>query len=398
MNGAHIRIKAGRSMVIRLLLVFALTIMAVPPAYATGILTILHRFTGKADGGNPVGGVVRDAAGTLYGETFRGSGVACATKYMPGPQCGTVYSLDTSGNFKVLATFTGPNGAHGNITPLLIGNTLYGATYAGGAGDSGVVFSVNTDGTGFTLLHQFTGADGYDPVALVAGQNGVLYGVAEAGGSANDGVLFSLTLSGAYKVLHNFTLPTSGIPNSLVASPTGAVFGSTYVGGPTSPNCTSGCGTLFDYLPSTSKFATLYTFPSSGIEGGGAYVGSVGPGPTIYGGDNVLLFSLSQKSGFASVAPLSYYTVGVGVVSGPLYTPGGTLYGVLGGSQTAYEGIIYSEQNGVVTDLYEFNGGNQGGAAFAQPIVLPNGEIFGTNAELDLCEYCGTIWEYTPPP
>jgi uncharacterized repeat protein (TIGR03803 family) len=370
--------------------------MAASPAYADGIITILHHFTGKADGSDPIGGVVRDAAGTLYGETFQGGGVPCTTNYEASAQCGTVYSLDTAGNFKVLATFTGPNGAHGDITPLLIGSTLYGATSNGGTGDAGVVFSVNTDGTGFTLLHQFTGADGSDPVALVAGPKGTFYGIAETGGAANDGVLFSVTAAGVYTVLNSFNADGAN-PNSLVIGANGVLYGSTRFGA-TSPACENLCSIFFSYTPSSRRYATVFTLPSSGVDGNYPALGSVGPGPTLYGGDSVALFSLTAKSGFQTIAPLSYYTVGEGISSGPLATKGGTLYGVLGASQDAYYGIIYIERNGVVTDLEEFNGGNQGGGPYAQPILLPSGQLVGTNYELDLCEKCGTIWEYTPPP
>lgn len=356
----------------------------------------LYNFTDKSDGADPVGGVVEDATGTIYGETFRGGAMPCSSKYIPYQECGTIYSFSKAGGLKVLATFTGPNGAHGNIAPVLVGAKLYGATQYGGANDDGVVFSVNTDGTDFTLLHQFNGTDGAAPYALVSGAAGIVYGIANGGAINNGGVLFSITPNGVYTALHAFTLPSSAAPNTLVISPDGTLVGSTLYGGSSSPNCPSGCGTTFSYFPGRATFVTLDTLPSSGLQGGEPYVGSVGPGPTIYGADSGVLFSLTKNAGFAPLSILNYYTVGIGTTSGPVYTSDGTLYGVLGGSVTAFDGLIYSEQNGVITDLYEFNGGFDGASALAKPYLTRSGSLIGTTTQLGDCQFCGTIWEYTP--
>jgi uncharacterized repeat protein (TIGR03803 family) len=56
--------------------------------------TVLHYFTGGADGGLPVGGVIRDSAGNLYGATNRGGTLGY----------GVVYKLDSAGNYTVLYT------------------------------------------------------------------------------------------------------------------------------------------------------------------------------------------------------------------------------------------------------------------------------------------------------
>src|ERR1700736_5371718 len=62
----------------------------------TGKQTVLHRFTDGADEGGPLGGVVRDALGNLYGTTFVFAG-----------QAGTVYKLDKSNHITELYTFSG---------------------------------------------------------------------------------------------------------------------------------------------------------------------------------------------------------------------------------------------------------------------------------------------------
>jgi hypothetical protein len=111
------------------------------PAHASTFKT-LYRFTDKTDGGDPVGGVVQDAAGTIYGETYQGGTNICPNPPYSNQGCGTVYALTKSGGFQLLASFTGTNGGHGNISPVLAGKTLYGATAAGGISNDGVISEI----------------------------------------------------------------------------------------------------------------------------------------------------------------------------------------------------------------------------------------------------------------
>jgi len=95
---------------------------------------VLYSFTGGADGGYPLAGVVGDSVGNLYGTT-PGGGAAGA---------GVVYKLDAAGNQTVLHGFTG--GADGS-TPfagVILGpaGKLYGTTTAGGQENAGVVFEI----------------------------------------------------------------------------------------------------------------------------------------------------------------------------------------------------------------------------------------------------------------
>jgi uncharacterized repeat protein (TIGR03803 family) len=114
----------------------------------TGKETVLHSFTGGADGTAPAAGLLRDAAGNLYGTTYAGGDLGC-TPVGGGSGCGVVLNLDTTGKETVLHRFTG--GADGR-NPGLAGlvrdsaGTLYGTTVAGGdlacGGGCGVVFKL----------------------------------------------------------------------------------------------------------------------------------------------------------------------------------------------------------------------------------------------------------------
>src|SRR5438105_15293272 len=58
--------------------------------------------------------------------------------------------------FRALHHFTGSDGANPVGGFILSGDTLYGTTAGGGSSGNGTVFAVKTDGTGFSILHNFT--------------------------------------------------------------------------------------------------------------------------------------------------------------------------------------------------------------------------------------------------
>jgi uncharacterized repeat protein (TIGR03803 family) len=102
--------------------------------------TVLYRFTGGADGSFPASGVILDPAGNIYGAASEGGDANCNPPY----GCGTIFKIDTNGNFSILHAFTGPDGASPEWGSLLldsVGN-LYGTTSAGGANNNGVVFKI----------------------------------------------------------------------------------------------------------------------------------------------------------------------------------------------------------------------------------------------------------------
>ena len=76
------------------------TVFRVDP---TGKEKVLHRFTNLAGGLYPVGGVIGDAAGNLYGTTQLGGDASCNNP--AGPGCGVVFKLDPRGTQTVLYRF-----------------------------------------------------------------------------------------------------------------------------------------------------------------------------------------------------------------------------------------------------------------------------------------------------
>jgi uncharacterized repeat protein (TIGR03803 family) len=68
----------------------------------------------------------------------------------------TLYSFAASPGYNAQGSYTNSDGSFPNANLLLSGNTLYGTTGSGGGSGSGTVFQINTNGTGFTTLYYFT--------------------------------------------------------------------------------------------------------------------------------------------------------------------------------------------------------------------------------------------------
>ena len=75
---------------------------------------------------------------------------------------------------------------------------LYGMAMGGGSGWAGTVFKINTNGTGFSVIYNFNGTNGFFPVgSLVEDVNtGFLFGMAEQGGTYNFGTVFKIKKDG----------------------------------------------------------------------------------------------------------------------------------------------------------------------------------------------------------
>ncbi|HET9305342.1 MAG TPA: choice-of-anchor tandem repeat GloVer-containing protein [Candidatus Sulfotelmatobacter sp.] len=174
-----------------------------PSAGGNWTETQLHLFTNsRGDGASPVGGLIFDQAGNLYGTTFNGGGGGSCSY----AGCGVVFELSPAGgiwNETILLSFTGSDGAGpmGNLVFDQAGN-LYGTTEGFYGGTWGTVFELSqASGNSWneTVLHVFPVAvandlDGYFPEAgLIVDAAGNVYGTTAGGGPANGGIIFEIT-------------------------------------------------------------------------------------------------------------------------------------------------------------------------------------------------------------
>jgi uncharacterized repeat protein (TIGR03803 family) len=169
-----------------------------------GVLTSSFSFNAY-DGALPSAGLMRGSDGNFYGTTKVGGtnfGFGTVFKVTTNEVLTSLYSFadGSDGSYPVAGLVQDGNG-------ILYGTTYgaYGTIYEGGTNDSGTVFKINPDGTGFTTLYSFspistnsagvyTNSDGASPEASLILVGNTLYGTTSAGGSSGVGTVFSLTL------------------------------------------------------------------------------------------------------------------------------------------------------------------------------------------------------------
>ena len=324
---------------------------------AAGQETVLYSFTGGADGDCPYAGVIRDAAGNLYGTTYAG-GTSGA---------GVVYKLDAAGQETVLYSFTGfVDGGYprGGVIRDSSGN-LYGTTYGGGAGKCnyevvpaylgqrcGVVFKLDPSGQE-TVLYTFRGGgDGFGPAAgVIRDSAGNLYGTTANGGLFNPGVcpdsgcgvVFKLDTSGNLTVLHRFA---GGIDGSnpragVIRYSAGNLYGTTQNGGE------SGNGAVYK-LDAAGNETVLYSF-TGGADGSKPWAGVVRDsagnlyGTTYYGGtaDWGVVYKLDAAGQETVLMEFTGGAGGGGPWAGVIRDPAGNLYGTAGSGGTAATGVVF---------------------------------------------------------
>ena len=139
------------------------------------------------DGATPDHGTLVQNGTTLFGLTTFGG------KYGNG----TLFSIQTNGtNFKILQQFGKP-GTNDGINPygslMLNGTTLFGTTRLGGSKGKGSVFRINTDGTGYDRIWEFQPPpDAAKPIDNLILVDNTLFGMTEAGGACGNGAIFAL--------------------------------------------------------------------------------------------------------------------------------------------------------------------------------------------------------------
>lgn len=411
-------------------MVLWLVSVAAQPAQAKTKFKVLHTFHGR-DGAEPVGVLVRDAAGNIYSTT----GVGGTGKCFGGLGCGTAFKMNKAGKLLWTHSFKVTNGngpgagllrdAAGN----LFGTTLYGGdTTCNAPYGCGTVFKLDKAGKKETVLHRFTGTpDGYFPEALLTSdKTGNLYLTAPIGGNLGLGGVFKMDTTGKETLLYSFSGGSDGcFPKpGVILDTAGNLYGVTTQGGSGFGN--SGYGVVFE-VDTSGNETVLYTF-SGGSDG--AYPGSVllfdskGNlyGTTESGGMGCgtgcgVVFELSPLSG-GNWSEIVLYTFcslsGCADGESPLFGPlvqdaAGNLYGttIFGGSYRNCNGdgcgvVFKLDTTGKETVLHSFTGGSDGALPEAGLAMDSSGNLYGTTyggGDLNCHpKYggCGVVFKITP--
>ena len=265
-----------------------------------GVFTLLHQFcsgdvcANAGEGGRPLAHLVEKANGSLCGTASQGG----------FENEGTLFCASKSGSISTLYTFEYENGTDGYdpMGALLVGpdgTTLYGTTtfggMNGGSAGGGTVFALK--GRKLTFLHDFdnyhSGAAGtyYQPMgALIFGADGKLYGTTIAGGAG--GCIFSLNTDGTGFTARNVFTQASNVPNSpaagLVLARNGLMYGTTLFGS-IEMGFDQDSGVAYSYNPANGKFKAVADFNGT--------VGATPRAALIEGADDHLYTTASAYGG-----------------------------------------------------------------------------------------------------
>jgi uncharacterized repeat protein (TIGR03803 family) len=335
------------------------TVWQLSPSGTSWTHTVLYNFTGSKDGGEPYKGVTLDPAGNLYGTAVTGGTGSCEGG------CGVAYKLTRSGGVwkqTVIHYFSG--GADGSgpgsglaIDPL--GN-LYGMTPTGGAFGLGVIYVLQPQSDGsyrLHVLHSFTGGDdGSSGSAgrLIFDREGNLYGVTTVGGANGDGVIFELARSSAgFKLIPLYAFrdqPDGALPyGGLIWGKDGSLYGTTYYAGANDQ------GTVYQLTNSSGAWTetVLYNFKggSDGSSPIGALVSDAAGnlyGTTSDGGSGCacgVVFKVSHRSNGSWAETVPYRFTGAPdagfAYNGMIRGPDGNFYGATVHGGPTNDGAIY---------------------------------------------------------
>lgn len=313
---------------------------------------VLHDFTGGSDGAWPAGDLVADKKGNLYGTTSAGGTNGA----------GLVFKLAPDGTETVIHSFTG--GADGDLpmSGLLKGpkGTFFGVTEIGGKYGAGNVYEVTTDGV-LTSLYDFGayGGDGWNPTCeLVWGRDGQLVGTTINGGANGYGTVFEVTVDGKETILHDFSAGADGrYPRAgVVMDGAGSLYGTAFNAG------NGSSGTVYR-IDATGAFSTLQTFDAASgyfpyasltLDPEGNLYGTTTAGGTT---GNGTVFKLAADGTYTVLHSFTGGADGSSPQAQLFLDKQGNLVGTTNGGGVGYNGTVFSlAPDGQLTTLHTFDG------------------------------------------
>ena len=416
-NGFSTRLRAG--------LLLAGFVLLVSAWAAAQHEKVLYNFDGTA-GANPVGNLVFDSAGNLYGTTAYG-GASCGST-----GCGVIFELSPNGSGGWTETLLHSFGLiardgkypFGGLVFDVSGNLL-GTTWGGGIHNScngavgcGTMFEMVATGS-YSVVHSFGGGtDGAAPEStLLYVFPDTYYGTTTEGGIHSLGTVFKASLqNGTWveTVLHSFGSMVDGATpfGALVADSAGNLYGTTFSGG---IHCAPyGCGTVFKLALQQNGTYTetiLHSF-GGGTDGQNPYAGLVLDGngnlfgTTTVGGIHSLgtAFELKPRQGGGYTTTVLHSFGGGSDGQTPYGTlaidANGNLYGTTHAGGTHMLGTVFKlapNQGGGYTEtiLRNFGSGTDGAGPDAGVILDSSGNLYGTTYGGGTSS-AGVVYEITP--
>ena len=352
--------------------------------------TVLHTFGGAVngvpDGWQPWGSLtpVKTSSGlVIFGRTTYGGQYGDGVLFKMNPS-GSGYTIVHA--FAGTSNGDGANPHHDEMRQE--GNTLYGTTLVGGTYNQGIIFSINTDGTDYKVLYSFGGGtgDGEQPHSSPTPHGPVLYGLTAKGGADDEGVIYQINTNGSgFKVLYSFRTVTGSEPHGFVTVVGHDLYGMTDLGG------AGKAGTVFRFDLLSHKYTVLHSF-KGGLHDGALpnHGGLIAVGDRLYGltdkggrSNNGVLFEISTDGmDFKILHAFGKNTDGANP-RGSLTLYGNRLYGMTTNGGAAGFGTVFSVsvKGCHYQTLYSFQGPTSDGVDGLDNVFISNGVLYGMTME-----------------
>ncbi len=332
-----------------------------------------------------------DFAGGVFDGKYSQGSLASDGNYLYGVtkqgginDMGTIFKIMPNGtNYTKLFDFDGANSGQGpTFEKLLIdGNYLYGFTSAGGLNSKGVIYKIQKDGTGFNKLLDFNGAiNGMTPFGSLISDGTYLYGTTNQGGINNLGTLFKIKFDGTgYLKLLDFNGSGNGqYPLSKLYYDGIYLYGTSGYG-PTHS------GIIFKVLTDGTGYVNIYDAPVTstvgigvdfigGVIQNGAYLYGLGTDINGYGA----VYKIKPDGSGAQILLQFTGAPSGGQAFGDLVCDGTYLYGMTKDGGTLNKGIIFKVKlDGTgYTKMLDFLGASNGSNPFGS-LTLDGPTLFG---------------------
>jgi len=350
------------------IIIFALTVVH---KLANAQYTQLHDFGSATDGYFPYASLVSDGT-FLYGMTSSGG-----TDTM-----GIIFKMKTDGTgYTKLLDFTGSANGRKPLGSLIFDGTfLYGMTIFGGTQDSGTIFKIKPDGTGYFKLLNFSAiTNGSLPNGSLISDGTFLYGMTGSGGAYNNGNIFKIKPDGTgYSSIIEFDGYNGASPLGSLFFDGTFLYGMTYFGG-ADTSCWQ-CGVVFKIKPDGTGYSKLLDF--NGTNGKNPWGSLISDGTFLYGmtfsggggfGYGNIFKIKSDGTGYSDL--LDFNTSNGRDPQGDLIFDGIFLYGMTSYGGSFSDGLIFKiKTDGTgYSKLLDFDGSNgswPGGSLISDGISL----------------------------